>query len=119
MSWPIYVAHARRENAAMRRAAPMNVDPSPTLGVKPMSAIHQPQQSQLFRASPPEDARARGVRREGVTAAARNLQLRRLIQHRRGGITVIDRPLLEEACCECYAVVKQGFDRRLPHVREH
>jgi hypothetical protein len=118
MSCSIYVAHARGENAAMRRAAPMNVDPSPTLTVRPMSAIHQPQQSQLFRASP-EGARARGVRREGVTAAARNLQLRRLIQHRRGGITAIGRPLLEEVCCECDAVVKQGFDRRLPHVREH
>lgn len=102
----------------MRRAAPMNVDLSPIIKVRLMSAFHQPQQSQLFRASP-EGACARGVRREGVTAAATNLQLRRLIQHRRGGITVIDRPLLEEACCECDAVVKQGFDRLLPHVREH
>lgn len=55
-----------------------------------------------------------GVRREGVTEAARNLQRAGLIDYRRGHITVLDRPGLEARACECYAVVKKEFDRLLP-----
>lgn len=55
-----------------------------------------------------------GVRREGVTEAAGKLQAQGLIKYSRGRITVIDRPSLERASCECYAVVKQEFDRLLP-----
>lgn len=54
-----------------------------------------------------------GVRREGVTVAAGNLQRAGLISYSRGHITVLDRPGLETAACECYAVVKQEFDRLL------
>jgi CRP-like cAMP-binding protein len=54
-----------------------------------------------------------GVRREGVTAAAGNLQRAGLISYARGRITVLDRPRLEQEVCECYAVVKKYFDRRL------
>jgi hypothetical protein len=56
-----------------------------------------------------------GVRREGVTAAAGRLQEQRVIRYRRGRITVLDRPKLEELCCECYAVVRRETDRLLPH----
>jgi CRP-like cAMP-binding protein len=52
-----------------------------------------------------------GVRREGVTEAAGKLQNLGVITYRRGHITVIDRPKLEELCCECYAVVRQETDR--------
>ena len=52
-----------------------------------------------------------GVRREGVTEAAGNLQRAGLIRYRRGQIEVLDRARLEEAVCECYAVVKVEFDR--------
>ncbi len=58
-----------------------------------------------------------GVRREGVTEAAGKLQNLGVITYRRGHISVIDRPRLEELCCECYAVVRQETDRleyRLP-----
>lgn len=55
-----------------------------------------------------------GVRREGVTAAAGQLQTAGLIKYRRGHITVLDRPNLERRVCECYAVVKQESDRLLP-----
>lgn len=55
-----------------------------------------------------------GVRREGVTEAAGNLQNVGLIKYSRGHITVLDRPGLEARTCECYAVVKQEFDRLLP-----
>jgi CRP-like cAMP-binding protein len=55
-----------------------------------------------------------GVRREGVTEAAGHLQKAGLIQYRRGHITVPDRSKLESMACECYAVVKEEFERLLP-----
>jgi len=57
-----------------------------------------------------------GVRREGVTEAAGKLQKAGVIEYRRGHITVLDRPGLEERACECYAVVKREFDRLLPEA---
>ncbi|WP_018295283.1 Crp/Fnr family transcriptional regulator [Mariprofundus ferrooxydans] len=56
-----------------------------------------------------------GVRREGVTVAAGNLQDAGLIDYYRGHITVLDRPGLEKRVCECYQVVKHEFDRLLPY----
>jgi CRP-like cAMP-binding protein len=55
-----------------------------------------------------------GVRREGVTEAARRLQSAGLIQYNRGHITVLDRAGIEQRTCECYAVVKRESDRLLP-----
>jgi len=55
-----------------------------------------------------------GVRREGVTEAARHLQRDGLIRYRRGHITVLDRAGLERRTCECYAVVKEEYERLLP-----
>jgi CRP-like cAMP-binding protein len=55
-----------------------------------------------------------GVRREGVTEAAGKLQADGLIEYSRGKITVLDRTKLEARVCECYAVVKQEYDRLLP-----
>jgi CRP-like cAMP-binding protein len=55
-----------------------------------------------------------GVRREGVTEAAGKLQKLGVITYRRGQITVLDRPRLEQLSCECYAVVKKETDRLLP-----
>lgn len=54
-----------------------------------------------------------GVRREGVTEAAGDLQRAGLIRYRRGHIDVLDRPGLERAVCECYGCVKREFDRLL------
>ena len=57
-----------------------------------------------------------GVRREGVTEAAGNLQQAGLIHYSRGKITVLDRPGLETRVCECYQVVKAEYDRLLPEL---
>ena len=54
-----------------------------------------------------------GVRREGITEAAGNLQRAGLISYRRGHITAIDRSGLESRACECYQVVKIEFQRLL------
>ena len=56
-----------------------------------------------------------GVRREGVTESAGKLQDRNIIKYSRGRITILDRRRLEQACCECYAVVKIETDRLLPN----
>jgi len=58
-----------------------------------------------------------GVRREGITEAAGNLQRAGLIRYRRGHISVLERPGLEAAVCECYAVVKKELVRLLSDVR--
>jgi len=54
-----------------------------------------------------------GVRREGVTEAALNLQRSGLISYQRGHITVLDREGLERRACECYAVVRKEYERLL------
>jgi Mn-dependent DtxR family transcriptional regulator len=55
-----------------------------------------------------------GVRRQGVTEAARALEEGGLIRYRRGVILVLDRPGLEARVCECYGVVRREYDRLLP-----
>ncbi len=59
-----------------------------------------------------------GVRREGVTEAAGKLQKLGIIRYARGRITVLDRPRLEQRCCECYGVVKKETDRLLPQPHD-
>jgi CRP-like cAMP-binding protein len=60
-----------------------------------------------------------GVRREGVTEAAGNLQRAGLIDYKRGRITVLDRTGLEKRVCECYQVVKTEVDRLLNFKNIH
>ena len=57
-----------------------------------------------------------GVRREGITEAAGNLQRAGVIRYRRGHIAVLERSALETRVCECYAVVKQELIRLLSDV---
>src|SRR5216684_4766641 len=47
-----------------------------------------------------------GVRREGVTVAARRLQEMGMLSYVRGHIQILDRPQLLTHVCECYQVVK-------------
>ena len=55
-----------------------------------------------------------GVRRESVTAAALKLQDAGIISYSRGHITVLNRAILEQRCCECYAIVKNEQRRLMP-----
>jgi CRP-like cAMP-binding protein len=54
-----------------------------------------------------------GVRREGITETAGNLQRLGLISYRRGHITILNRAGLESHACECYQVVKKEYRRLL------
>ncbi|HET7777015.1 MAG TPA: Crp/Fnr family transcriptional regulator [Rudaea sp.] len=58
-----------------------------------------------------------GVRREGITEAAGNLQRAGVIRYRRGHIAVLERRGLETRVCECYATVKKELRRLLSDVR--
>jgi CRP-like cAMP-binding protein len=51
-----------------------------------------------------------GANRKSVTLAAQSLQAAGLISYRRGKIRVVDRTGLEQASCECYAIVRERFD---------
>ncbi len=57
-----------------------------------------------------------GVRREGITEAAGNLQREGYIRYRRGHIAVLQRAGLEARACECYAVVKTELSRLLSDI---
>ncbi len=51
-----------------------------------------------------------GVNRTSASLAAQSLQDQGLIAYRRGKMQVMRRAEMEEASCECYAVVKRRFD---------
>lgn len=54
-----------------------------------------------------------GVRRVGITLAARALKSRGLISYRRGTITILDRDGLIAAACTCYGVTETSYERLL------
>src|SRR5216683_1182512 len=54
-----------------------------------------------------------GVRREGVTMAARRLRDMKMISYVRGHITIVSRKQLLAHVCECYQVVKDEHSRLL------
>ncbi len=58
-----------------------------------------------------------GVRRVGVTKAAGDLQLRKLISYRRGHITILDRGGLEATACGCYALDSTTYTRIMGRAR--
>jgi CRP-like cAMP-binding protein len=54
-----------------------------------------------------------GVRRTSVTSAANRLKRKKIIEYKRGHVTVLDRAALEKCACECYAAMKRESDRLL------
>ena len=56
-----------------------------------------------------------GLRRVGVTAAAKNLKRRRLIAYTRGQLRILDVPGLIRASCSCYQIVNAVFARAQLH----
>jgi hypothetical protein len=62
-----------------------------------------------------------GTGQSGVAIAAGTLQHAGLIRYTRGMITILDRPGLEAASCECYEVARSQFGgllRAMPGARE-
>jgi hypothetical protein len=51
-----------------------------------------------------------GSTRPTVTLVARTLQQAGLIRYTHARMTILNRPGLEAASCECYATVKKAFD---------
>ncbi len=51
-----------------------------------------------------------GVRRVGITEAARNLQVAGLISYSRGRISVRDKPGLRKKSCECYRFIRKQYE---------
>jgi Mn-dependent DtxR family transcriptional regulator len=51
-----------------------------------------------------------GVRRTSVTEIARRLQAAGLIQYRRGHVTLVDRPGIENVSCSCFRTVRHFQD---------
>jgi CRP-like cAMP-binding protein len=58
-------------------------------------------------------SRMLGVRRAGVSVAATTLKQAGLIDYRRGTMMIVDRKGLENYSCECYAIVRNEYDRYL------
>jgi hypothetical protein len=54
-----------------------------------------------------------GVRRASVGTVASKLQKAGLIRYSRGVITILDRPGLEAAACECYQIIEAEYGRLL------
>jgi CRP-like cAMP-binding protein len=55
-----------------------------------------------------------GVYRPSVTLVARTFQQAGLLRYHRGLVTILDRPGLEEACCECYSVARRRYAEAFP-----
>ena len=54
-----------------------------------------------------------GVRRQSVNLTARVLQSAKLIEYRRGELTILDRAGLEESSCECFRVTRDMYERTM------
>lgn len=59
-----------------------------------------------------------GVRRVGVTHAARELRARRLVSYIRGRVNVLDVRGLQDASCSCYASSKDAYTRFMRPVTQ-
>ena len=58
-----------------------------------------------------------GIRRAGVTEAMSALKAAGVIEAGNGRVTILDRPKLEAAACECYAAIREELRRLQPPPR--
>jgi Mn-dependent DtxR family transcriptional regulator len=58
-----------------------------------------------------------GVRRSTVTVVVASLRQAGLIDYCRGAINVLDRLGLEAAACECYRIIRDGYEGSLVRRR--
>jgi CRP-like cAMP-binding protein len=58
-----------------------------------------------------------GIRRAGVSEAATKLRKAGIIRYGRGLIKILNQKALEEMSCECYASLRQEYDRLLNELR--
>jgi CRP-like cAMP-binding protein len=59
-----------------------------------------------------------GVQRSTVSTILHNFQTRGFIHQGRGIITVVDRPGLQQAACECYGALREKYEKLLPVAGE-
>jgi CRP-like cAMP-binding protein len=78
--------------------------------------VHQYAESNEFVMSQQSIAAMLGVRRVGVTLAARELQAAGLISYSRARICILDKAGLERKSCECYRFIRQQFNSLLTDV---
>jgi CRP-like cAMP-binding protein len=55
-----------------------------------------------------------GVQRPSITNAVRQLERKGLIRRKRGQVTIVNRPGLIDASCECYQLVRMRIASHLP-----
>ncbi|MGI4830643.1 MAG: Crp/Fnr family transcriptional regulator [Janthinobacterium lividum] len=55
-----------------------------------------------------------GTQRTSVSIAAGTLQRRGLISYQRGHVTILNRPLMEHAACDCYTMLREVYQRTFP-----
>jgi CRP-like cAMP-binding protein len=58
-----------------------------------------------------------GYQRPGISIAMGALVKAGLIEHKRGTVTIINRPGLEAAACECYREMQKELDEFFPRVK--
>lgn len=76
-----------------------------------MLITHDRVEGDDFRLTQEFMAQMPGVHRPGVSLIASQFQSAGLIRYNRGGIHIVNRQGLEEVCCECYAQVRDRFER--------
>jgi len=103
---------------ALQTAACNSVHPLKKRCVRWLLMSHDRSDSNTFAIKQECLAEMLGVCRSTITVTAGALQQAGLIRYSRGVITVLDRPGLEAAACECYGAIREHFERLLPDTFE-